>query len=260
MIDDLVSRGVAEPYRMFTSRAEFRLSLRADNADQRLTGRGMALGCVGPDRAAFHTRKMAALESAKMLARSLSVTPNEAGRYGLQLNRDGQRRTAFELLAYPDIALADLTAIWPQLADVDPTITTHLEIEAKYDVYVTRQVADIEALRRDEHLKLGEAIDYATVTRSVERGAAAARGIASLDHRPGLPDGRHDCRGADPAGRAPAPQATRHYKTNGRLTPRPEKVGNLHGQGGCRSNVRCGGSGRSCCREEGGPQALSCFT
>jgi len=164
MIDDLVSRGVAEPYRMFTSRAEFRLSLRADNADQRLTGRGMALGCVCPGRAAFHTRKMAALESAKMLARSLSVTPNEAGRYGLQLNRDGQRRTAFELLAYPDVGLADLTAIWPQLADIDATITTHLEIEAKYDVYVTRQVADIEALRRDEYLKLGEAIDYAAVS------------------------------------------------------------------------------------------------
>ena len=99
-----------------------------------------------------------------MLARSLSVTPNEAGRYGLQLNRDGQRRTAFELLAYPDVGLADLTAIWPQLADIDATITTHLEIEAKYDVYVTRQVADIEALRRDEYLKLGEAIDYAAVS------------------------------------------------------------------------------------------------
>jgi tRNA uridine 5-carboxymethylaminomethyl modification enzyme len=164
MIDDLVSRGVAEPYRMFTSRAEFRLSLRADNADQRLTDRGIALGCVGAERATFHTRKMAALDAAKTLARSLSVTPTEAGRYGLSLNRDGVRRTAFELLAYPDIALADLTAIWPQLAGLDPAIATHLEIEAKYDVYVARQVADIEALRRDENLKLGEAIDYATVT------------------------------------------------------------------------------------------------
>jgi tRNA uridine 5-carboxymethylaminomethyl modification enzyme len=92
------------------------------------------------------------------------VTPNEAGRHGLQLNRDGQRRTAFELLAYPDIGLADLAAIWPQLADLDPAIATHLEIEAKYDVYVGRQAADIEALRRDENLKLGEAIDYAAVT------------------------------------------------------------------------------------------------
>src|SRR5687767_11247797 len=139
MIDDLVSRGVAEPYRMFTSRAEFRLSLRADNADQRLTGRGIALGCVGADRAAFHRHKMAALDAAKTLARSLSVTPNEAGRHGLALNRDGQRRTAFELLAYRDIALADLAGIWPQLGALDPAIATHLEIEAKYDVYVARQ-------------------------------------------------------------------------------------------------------------------------
>lgn len=164
MIDDLVSRGVAEPYRMFTSRAEFRLSLRADNADQRLTDRGIALGCVGTVRTDFHRRKMAALGTATALARQLSVTPNEAGRYGLSLNRDGQRRTAFELLAYPDIELADLARIWPQLAELDPTIAMHLEIEAKYDVYVARQTEDIAALRRDEDLKLGEAIDYAAVT------------------------------------------------------------------------------------------------
>jgi tRNA uridine 5-carboxymethylaminomethyl modification enzyme len=164
MIDDLVSRGVAEPYRMFTSRAEFRLSLRADNADQRLTDRGIALGCVGAARADFHRRKMAALGTATALARQLSVTPNEAGRYGLSLNRDGQRRTAFELLAYPDIKLADLARIWPQLAELDPVIATHLEIEAKYDVYVARQSEDIAALRRDEDLKLGEAIDYGAVT------------------------------------------------------------------------------------------------
>lgn len=164
MIDDLVSRGVAEPYRMFTSRAEFRLSLRADNADQRLTDRGIELGCVGAERSTFHRRKMAALATAKALARGLSVTPNEAGRHGLALNRDGQRRTAFELLAYPEISLADLTRIWPQLAGIDPVIATHLEIEAKYDVYVARQIEDIEALRRDEDLKLGDAIDYSAVT------------------------------------------------------------------------------------------------
>jgi tRNA uridine 5-carboxymethylaminomethyl modification enzyme len=164
MIDDLVSRGVAEPYRMFTSRSEFRLSLRADNADQRLTDRGIALGCVGSFRASVHRRKMAALQSAKAMSRSLAVTPTEAGRHGLQLKRDGVRRTAFELLAYPDIALADLAKIWPQLSNLDPAIATHLEIEAKYDVYLARQVADIEALRRDENLKLGEMIDYAVVT------------------------------------------------------------------------------------------------
>jgi len=164
MIDDLVSRGVTEPYRMFTSRAEFRLSLRADNADQRLTGRGIDLGCVGAERSAFHLRKMVALEAAKSLACGLSVTPNAAARYGLALNRDGQRRTAFELLAYPDIALADLAKIWPELLDLDPIIATHLEIEAKYDVYVSRQVEDIEALRRDESVKLGGAIDYSAVS------------------------------------------------------------------------------------------------
>jgi tRNA uridine 5-carboxymethylaminomethyl modification enzyme len=155
---------VAEPYRMFTSRAEFRLSLRADNADQRLTGRGIELGCVGAERSSFHGRKMAALTAAKNLAHGLSVTPNAAARYGLALNRDGQRRTAFELLSYPDVTLANLARIWPELLEIDTAIATHLEIEAKYDVYVSRQVEDIEALRRDESLKLGEAIDYSTVT------------------------------------------------------------------------------------------------
>jgi tRNA uridine 5-carboxymethylaminomethyl modification enzyme len=178
MIDDLVSRGVAEPYRMFTSRAEFRLSLRADNADQRLTDRGIDLGCVGSVRAAFHATKMAALETAKQMARQLSVTPNEAARHGLSLNRDGQRRTAFELLSYPEIALADIGRIWPELLQIDPAIATHLEIEAKYDVYVTRQAEDIEALRRDESVTLGDAIDYAAVSglsNEARQRLAAAR-------------------------------------------------------------------------------------
>ncbi len=186
MIDDLVSRGVAEPYRMFTSRAEFRLSLRADNADQRLTDQGIALGCVGSARSAFHRHKMTALGAAKTMAQALSVTPNEAGRHGLALNRDGQRRTAFELLAYPDIELADLARIWPQLSELNPTIAMHLEIDARYDVYVARQNQDIEALRRDESLKLGEAIDYAVVSglsnearQRLEAGRPATIGQAS---------------------------------------------------------------------------------
>lgn len=163
MIDDLVTRGITEPYRMFTSRAEYRLTLRADNADQRLTNRGIELGCVGSRRAAFHVKKMEALAAAKALAQGLSVTPNEAGRHGLNLNRDGQRRTAFELLAYPDIGLADVARVWPEFGQLDPVIAGHLEIEAKYDVYVARQSADMEALRRDENLKLGDGIDYARV-------------------------------------------------------------------------------------------------
>ena len=115
MIDDLVTRGITEPYRMFTSRAEYRLTLRADNADQRLTDKGIALGCVGQERSQRHAAKMAALEAAKSLAKSLVITPNEAAKYGLALNRDGHRRSAFELLAYPDIEWSMLRGIWPEL-------------------------------------------------------------------------------------------------------------------------------------------------
>ena len=154
MIDDLVTRGITEPYRMFTSRAEYRLTLRADNADRRLTDKGIALGCVGSVRSERHRTKMAALNAAKARAQSLTLTPNEAARYGLSLNKDGQRRSAFELLAYPEVGWAQVRAIWPELASVDPTISDHLEIDAKYDVYLTRQAADVEAFRRDEGLLL----------------------------------------------------------------------------------------------------------
>ena len=162
MIDDLVTRGVTEPYRMFTSRAEYRLTLRADNADQRLTDKGLALGCVGSARAARHQAKMAALEAAKELSKSLAITPNEAAKHGLSLNRDGNRRSAYELLAYPDIDWPRVSTIWPELSAIDPAIAIHVEIDAKYDVYLKRQVADVEAFRRDEGLVLGD-IDYQAV-------------------------------------------------------------------------------------------------
>jgi len=162
MIDDLVTRGVSEPYRMFTSRAEYRLTLRADNADQRLTDRGLALGCVGEARTAHHSAKMAALADAKALAQALTVTPSEARKHGLTLNLDGQRRSAFALLAYPDIGWDDLLRIWPELAGIAPRIATHVEIDAKYDVYLQRQRADVEAFRRDEALALNN-IDYAAI-------------------------------------------------------------------------------------------------
>jgi len=162
MIDDLVTRGVTEPYRMFTSRAEYRLTLRADNADQRLTGKGIALGCVGPVRAAHHAAKMAALDAAKTQARSLSITPTAAARHGLALNRDGHRRSAFDLLSYPEIGWGAVAAIWPELSAIDPAIAAHVEIDAKYDVYLKRQVADVEAFRRDEGLVLA-GIDYRAV-------------------------------------------------------------------------------------------------
>jgi tRNA uridine 5-carboxymethylaminomethyl modification enzyme len=147
---------------MFTSRAEYRLTLRADNADQRLTDKGIALGCVGRERSRRHRAKMAALQAAKSLAQGLTMTPNEAARHGLSLNRDGHRRSAFELLAYPEIGWAELCGIWPELSAIDPAIAVHLEIDAKYDVYLKRQIADVEAFRRDEGLILAD-IEYAAV-------------------------------------------------------------------------------------------------
>jgi tRNA uridine 5-carboxymethylaminomethyl modification enzyme len=162
MIDDLVTRGITEPYRMFTSRAEYRLTLRADNADQRLTDKGIALGCVGSTRSQHHRAKMDALDAAKALAKSLTLTPNEAAKHGLVLNKDGQRRSAFELLAYPELGWSEVRAIWPELGAIDPDIAVHLEIDAKYDVYLKRQSADVDAFRRDEGMVLGD-IDYAQV-------------------------------------------------------------------------------------------------
>jgi tRNA uridine 5-carboxymethylaminomethyl modification enzyme len=162
MIDDLVTRGITEPYRMFTSRAEYRLTLRADNADQRLTEKGIALGCVGSARTEHHRSKMDALNAARTLSKSLTITPNEAIKHGLSLNRDGQRRSAFELMAYPDIGWRQVRAVWPELSAIDPVIATHLEIDAKYDVYLERQSADVEAFRRDEGMVLSE-VDYQQV-------------------------------------------------------------------------------------------------
>jgi tRNA uridine 5-carboxymethylaminomethyl modification enzyme len=164
MIDDLVTRGVTEPYRMFTSRAEYRLTLRADNADQRLTGKGIAIGCVGAARAAAFDVKMAALDNARGLAQSLSVTPNEAERHGLALKKDGQRRSAIDLLSYPGIGMSEAIRVWPQLAVIPENIAQQIEIDAKYSVYLERQSADVAAYRRDESLELPQALDYAGLT------------------------------------------------------------------------------------------------
>ena len=148
---------------MFTSRAEYRLTLRADNADQRLTDKGIGLGCVGSERARRHRAKMAALKDARAMAEALNVTPNEAARHGLELRRDGQRRSAFGLLSYPDIGVSDIAHIWPRFGALDPKIAEQLEIDAKYAVYLDRQVADVESYRRDEALLLGDDIDYDTL-------------------------------------------------------------------------------------------------
>ena len=163
MIDDLVTRGVTEPYRMFTSRAEYRLTLRADNADQRLTDKGITLGCVGPARARAHRAKMAGLDAARAMARELVVTPSEAARHGLALRKDGQRRSAFELLSYPDIGIGDVARIWPSLGELPAKIAEQLEIDAKYEVYLSRQAADVESYRRDESVTLPDDLDYAAL-------------------------------------------------------------------------------------------------
>ena len=163
MIDDLVTRGVSEPYRMFTSRAEYRLTLRADNADQRLTAAGIRIGCVGGARASKHRAKTAALSQARAMAQSLSLKPREAERHGIPTNKDGQARTAFELLSYPHIGFADIARAWPQFARLEPKIAEQLEIDAKYAVYLGRQAADVAAYRRDESLELPDALDYCDV-------------------------------------------------------------------------------------------------
>ena len=160
LVDDLVSRGTSEPYRMFTSRAEYRLTLRADNADQRLTPIGVAVGCVGATRRTAYVAKAQALDEARAVIRRLVMTPSELRRRGLTINADGVRRSAADLLAYPGIDIARLTGIWPELAAIPPTIAEQLEIDGRYAGYLERQAEEIAAFRRDEALKLPRDLDY----------------------------------------------------------------------------------------------------
>jgi tRNA uridine 5-carboxymethylaminomethyl modification enzyme len=163
MIDDLVTRGVSEPYRMFTSRAEYRLTLRADNADQRLTGKGIALGLVGRERSAAFRRRMAVLEEVRSFARSASLTPDAAARYGLKVNRDGQHRSLLALLALPGVTVEQLSAIWPTLAAFPAWALAQLEIDALYAGYLERQAADIERGRKEEGLAIPADLDYRAI-------------------------------------------------------------------------------------------------
>ena len=163
LLDDLVTRGVTEPYRMFTSRAEFRLTLRADNADQRLTARGVELGAVGTERGRAFGEKAAALATARAQARDLTLTPAEAARAGLPVKADGQRRDLLQLLAYPSIGFDELTQIWPQISSWPPAVREQLEIDAAYAGYLDRQAADAAAFRKDEDLRLPAELDYAAV-------------------------------------------------------------------------------------------------
>ena len=164
MIDDLVTLGTQEPYRMFTSRAEYRLLLRSDNADQRLTPLGLDLGCVGPQRQTAFQAKMASLDTARQILEAGQATPHQAGRHGITVNQDGRRRSGMELLAFKDVNVEHLIPLWPELASVPGEIAAQLEIEARYAGYLGRQQADIEAYRRDEALELPASLDYDQVT------------------------------------------------------------------------------------------------
>jgi len=161
MIDDLVTRGVSEPYRMFTSRAEFRLKLRADNADQRLTPLGLAVGCVGAARAKAFGAKSEALDRGRSKLQSVSITPSAATAHGLNLNKDGRRRTAFDLLAMPEIGASKVLAIWPELAEIGAAAMAQLAVDARYAAYIARQEEDVAALRRDEAIAIPDDFSYA---------------------------------------------------------------------------------------------------
>jgi tRNA uridine 5-carboxymethylaminomethyl modification enzyme len=163
MIDDLVVLGVTEPYRMFTSRAEYRLTLRPDNADLRLTPRGVALGCVGTERTRRHGARTETLERARAVVASCRGTPNELRKLGFFVNLDGETRSALQLLAYPGVTMVRLAVMWPELQSIAPEAAGQLEIEAQYAGYVERQDADIRAFRKDEGLQLVDAIDYSSI-------------------------------------------------------------------------------------------------
>ena len=163
MIDDLTSRGVTEPYRMFTSRAEYRLSLRADNADERLTPLGRAYGLVDASRWARYTNIQMQIDTVKEDLRAVNLSPNEADLHGLKLNHDGVRRTAYDLLSFPEIDFARVSAIWPQFSDLPERIADRVANDAQYAVYMDRQKSDIQRLKRDERLIFPVALDFSNM-------------------------------------------------------------------------------------------------
>jgi tRNA uridine 5-carboxymethylaminomethyl modification enzyme len=164
LIDDLVTKGVSEPYRMLTSRAEYRLRLRADNADQRLTAKGMEIGCVGDTRAARFMEKLAAVEEGRALARRLGGTPNALQKAGTKVNQDGVWRSAFDILGYRTVSWDGLVALWPELGTLEPAVAEQVQIDAQYAGYIERQESDVAAYRRDEALEIPGTLEYAAIS------------------------------------------------------------------------------------------------
>lgn len=163
MVDDLITKGVDEPYRMFTSRSEYRLYLRADNADARLTEKGYQAGCVGEERYSVFKAKMAQISKYRHLADTLFITPNELEKFGVKTKKDGTRRTAFNVMSYADVSRETVAAIWPELDNIPPVVYEELEVEAKYSGYLKRQMADIQIFKKDENLRLRDDIDYGSI-------------------------------------------------------------------------------------------------
>lgn len=164
MVDDLITKGVDEPYRMFTSRSEYRLFLRADNADARLTEKGWQIGCVSKERYDVFKQKYTEINHYRFLCENLFITPNELeNKYGIKTKKDGTRRTAFNVMSYPDVSRETVIAVWPELKDISLAVYEEIEIEAKYAGYLKRQLADIEIFKKDENLKIREDIDYGKI-------------------------------------------------------------------------------------------------
>lgn len=163
MVDDLVTRGVSEPYRMFTSRAEFRLHLRADNADQRLTPLGVTTGLVQEERRELFAGKAEALDRGRTILMQLTTSPSAARKAGIAVNEDGKARSAFDLLSYPEVTSEDVIRLWPEVAQIDTGIVEQLTVDAQYAVYLDRQQNDIAAVRRDEQKPIPDGLDYAAI-------------------------------------------------------------------------------------------------